>query len=102
MNDSDEISNQSLEDIKEERSVALSRPDNRISIWVIIGYIASLFGGLLGIFIGTALVNAKKKLPDGQIMYCFNELNRRHGKIILYLGSTILILSILFFLNWLF
>lgn len=76
--------------------------ENKINTWVIIGYLVSLFGGLFGIFVATFLINAKKTLPDGQIIYAFNERSRKHGKIILYLGSIILIISILFFLNWLF
>ncbi|HEY1872019.1 MAG TPA: hypothetical protein VGG71_13235 [Chitinophagaceae bacterium] len=75
---------------------------NRISIWVIIGYISSFFGGLLGIVIGSVLLTAKKALRDGQVLYVFNEPSRKHGRIILYLGSVVLILSILFFMNWFF
>jgi 5-bromo-4-chloroindolyl phosphate hydrolysis protein len=70
--------------------------------WVILGYISSLFGGVIGMFIGSILISAKKTLPDGRVVYVFNKGNRKHGKIILYLGSTILILSILFLMNWFF
>ena len=70
--------------------------------WVIIGYISSLFGGFMGMIIGTILVSAKKSLSDGSIVYVFNEKNRKHGKIIMYLGSGVLILSIIFFMNWFF
>ena len=72
------------------------------STWVILGYISSLFGGFMGMIIGTILISAKKTLSDGNIVYVFNKRNRRHGKIILYLGSSILIFSILFFMNWFF
>jgi uncharacterized membrane-anchored protein YitT (DUF2179 family) len=77
-----------------------SRHHNGINIWVIIGYIASVFGGLVGMFIGSVLVTAKKTLPGGGLAYVFNERSRKHGKIILYLSSVVLILSILFFINW--
>jgi len=70
--------------------------------WVIIGYISSLFGGFMGMIIGTILVSAKKSLSDGSIVYVFNEQSRKHGKIIMYLGSAVLILSIIFFMNWFF
>jgi len=70
--------------------------------WVIIGYISSLFGGFMGMIIGTILVSAKKSLSDGSIVYVFNEQSRKHGKIIMYLGSGVLILSIIFFMNWFF
>ncbi len=72
------------------------------STWVIVGYISSLFGGFMGMIIGSILISAKKTLADGSVVYVFNERNRKHGKIILYVGSSILILSILFFMNWFF
>jgi hypothetical protein len=72
------------------------------STWVIVGYISSLFGGFMGMIIGSILVSAKKTLSNGNVVYVFNERNRKHGRIILYLGSSILILSILFFMNWFF
>lgn len=71
-----------------------------VNVWVLIGYFSCLAGGVMGMFIGSALVSAKKTLPDGRVIYTFSERIRRHGKIILYLGSAILILSILFFINW--
>jgi hypothetical protein len=72
------------------------------STWVIIGYVSSLLGGVIGMCIGTIMVSAKKILADGRVVYVFNERSRKHGKIILYLGSAVLILSILFFMNWFF
>jgi len=85
-----------------ENQITNEPPGNHhaINMWVIIGYVASLFGGLVGMFIGSVLVSAKKALPGGDIVYIFNERTRRHGKIILYLSSVVLILSILFFINW--
>ena len=72
------------------------------TIWVIAGYIFSLAGGLIGMIIAILILNGKKTLPDGQIIHIFNERSRRHGKIILYLGSIILVVAILFFMNWFF
>jgi hypothetical protein len=72
------------------------------STWVIAGYIFSLLGGVFGMIIGSILISAKTNLPDGSTRYVFNEKSRKHGKIILYVGSSILILSILFFMNWFF
>jgi hypothetical protein len=84
---------------KDLRSVHIN---NNISVWVIIGYISSILGGLPGIIIGSILLTAKNALPNGHVGYVFNEASRKHGKIILYLGSIVLILSILFFMNWFF
>jgi hypothetical protein len=69
---------------------------------VILGYISCLFAGLIGMFIGAFVISAKKTLPGGRTAYAFDAKWRKHGKIILYLGSSILILSILFFMNWFF
>jgi len=69
---------------------------------VILGYISCLFAGIIGMFIGAFVISAKKTLPGGTTAYAFAEKWRKHGKIILYLGSTVLILSILFFINWFF
>ena len=68
---------------------------------VILGYISCLFAGLIGMFIGAFIISAKKTSPDGRA-YAFDEKWRKHGKIILYLGSSVLILSLLFFMNWFF
>ena len=69
---------------------------------VILGYISCLFAGLIGMFIGAFILSAKKTLPGGHTPYAFDEKWRKHGKIIVYLGSSVLILSILFFINWFF
>ncbi len=71
-------------------------------IWVVAGYIFALTGGLIGIIIAVIIINGKKTLPGGQIIHIFNERSRRHGKIILYLGSVVLVAAILFFMNWFF
>ena len=41
--------------------------------WVILGYISSLFGGVIEMFIGSVLISAKKALSDGRVVYVFNE-----------------------------
>ena len=69
---------------------------------MIIGYISSLFGGFIGMIIGSILISAQKLYPTVMLFMLFNERNRKHGRIILYLGSSILIFSILFFMNWFF
>jgi len=85
-----------------QHSIDLSHQSNGIHILVIIGYISSFLGGLIGMFIASVILTAKRILPNGQAMYVFNERSRKHGKIILYLASLVLIVSILFFMNWFF
>lgn len=52
--------------------------------------------------IAVIILNGKKTLPGGQTIHLFNERSRKHGKIILYLGSVVLVIAILFFMNWFF
>lgn len=68
--------------------------------WVVIGYVLSLFAGIPGMIVGAIIMSAKRKLTEGGSVHLFDERVRKHGKIILYLGSSILIISILFFINW--
>jgi hypothetical protein len=69
--------------------------------WIYIGYILALLGGLLGIFIGWHLSSHKKTLPNGEQMYAYNEMDRKHGRIIFYLGICCfviwLVLKFMFF-----
>ncbi len=49
--------------------------------WLIyIGYISSVLGGLIGIFIGLYLINYKKTLPNGETIYGFGTEDRKSGK----------------------
>jgi hypothetical protein len=88
-----EINEKLLGNLKQKRLTELSRPESGINVWVYVGYISSLFGGLFGILIGSVLTTSKKTLPDGQIIYMFDERSRRHGKKILYMAIAILIIS---------
>jgi hypothetical protein len=90
-----EVSDEFTDKLKQKRLENLSQPEKGMNIWVVAGYISSLFGGLFGILIGSALSSAKKTLPDGQIIYLFDEQSRTHGKVIMKLGIAILITSTL-------
>jgi hypothetical protein len=72
------------------------------TIWIIVGYIFSIAGGLIGMIIAIIILNGKKTLAGGKTIHLFNERSRKHGKIILYLGSMVLVIAILFFMNWFF
>ncbi|GGP03735.1 hypothetical protein GCM10010992_13250 [Cloacibacterium rupense] len=49
--------------------------------WLIyIGYLFSVLGGLIGIFIGLYLMNYKKTLPNGETIYGFGTEDRKSGK----------------------
>lgn len=80
------ISDAEVSHIHEKRIEDLKQPGKPQTGWIVLGYICSLAGGVLGIFIGWYLVTSKKILPDGERVYEFDEDDRWHGKIIFYIG----------------
>lgn len=80
--------------LSESRLNKLKQPEAPQTFWIYIGYILSLFGGLLGIFIGWHLSSHKKTLPSGEQIYAYNETDRKHGRIIFYLGIVCFIIWI--------
>ena len=88
-----EITEEKINEIKRQRILELSKPEKGQNIYIIIGYLFSLFGGLISIFIGWHLMTFKKTLPNGTKLYAYSENDRKHG-------NRILILSIIFFVLW--
>jgi len=84
-----DINENLLASLKEERVTELSKPERRYSFWIIVGYISSLLGGLLGLAIGWILWTMKKTLPNGERIYVYSESDRRHGKIMFMIGIII-------------
>jgi len=77
-----DISDADITAINEKRIEELKAPESGQSIWIIIGYICALMGGVLGLFIGWHLKSHKKTLPDGEKVYAYTEQDRWHGKVI--------------------
>jgi hypothetical protein len=78
-----------LKALKQERIKELSKPDKHQGKWIVIGYILSLMGGLLGIFIGWYLWTMKKTLPNGEKIYVYSENDRKHGRRIFVIGMVL-------------
>jgi len=76
-----------LATINDQRHQQLAKPEKGSAIWIAIGYMSVLIGGLLGFLIGGYIIIAKKTLPDGSRMYAFAKQTRNHGKYILILGG---------------
>jgi hypothetical protein len=89
------VSDKEIETINEQRIEKLKQPDPPQTFWIVIGYMASLLGGVLGIFIGWHLYSYKKTLPDGERVYGYNEQDRRHGRIIFYLSIVVFAVAII-------
>lgn len=90
-----EVSPDVLKTIRRNRLADLSRHKPFPKIWIIAGYIFSLLGGLIGIFIGIMLISEKKALPNGKAMNAYDSKARIHGKAIFTIGIIMLILTVL-------
>lgn len=91
-----EITNEQINELKKQRILELSKPEKEQNLYIIIGYVCALFGGLLGIFIGWHLLTYKKTLPNGNIIYTYSENDRKQGNRILILGAVFIVFWILY------
>lgn len=91
-----EIVPANIERKREIRDLELEQPERGQVGWIIFGYIMSFMGGLIGLFLGYSLLQAKKKLPNGSKAPAYSESIRRHGKIIFFISlTTFIVFSIL-------
>ena len=91
-----EITTEQINELKKQRIKELSKPEEGQNIYIIIGYICALLGGLLGVFIGWHLLTYKKTLPNGNRIYAYSENDRKHGNRILILGAVFIVVWILY------
>lgn len=84
-----------LESFKSQRVEDLAKPEEGQTPWVIIGYVTSLFGGVLGVIIGYSLWKATKTLPDGSKVFSYSEKSQKNGKNIFILGVIMVVVSLL-------
>jgi hypothetical protein len=91
-----EITDEQINDIKKQRIVELSKPEEGQNIYIIIGYICAFLGGFLGVFIGWHLLTYKKTLPNGNRIYAYSENDRKQGNRILILGGIFIVIWILY------
>lgn len=86
-----EITAEEIENIKQQRIIELSEPEESQKGYVILGYLSAFLGGLLGIFIGWHLLTYKKILPNGNRIYAYSENDRKQGNRILIIGIIFLV-----------
>lgn len=87
-----EVNADFLQSLRKSRIEELRRPEAPQKNWILVGYIASIFGGIIGIGIGLHLWKSKKTLPNGDIVYSFIESDRKHGKRIFYVSIFFLVI----------
>lgn len=93
-----------LEQLKNERIVELSRPDSfsfeKFKYLKRLGYVSGFLAGPIGFLIGYHLLTFKKVLPNGESVYAYTEEDRKHGRIIIFVGCiTSLVFVLIKFLK---
>ena len=76
-----------INSLRRQRIDDLSKPEQSQKIWIYTGYFTSVFGGLLGVFIGWYMWKATKVLPNGEKVSTYSESDRKHGRNMLIIGS---------------
>jgi hypothetical protein len=87
-----EVSKELLETLRRQRIEELAKAEDSQRAWIIGGYVFSILGGLLGLFIGWHLLSHKKTLPNGERVYGYSIGDRKHGNRILILGIVFLVI----------
>jgi hypothetical protein len=87
-----EINKEFLNSLRKTRIEDLAKPEEKQTNNVWVGYLFSLLGGLIGIAIGWNMMSSKKKLPNGEEIFSYQENDRKHGKRIMILGIVMLII----------
>ena len=91
-----EITSEEINELKKQRIIELSKPEQGQTVYIIIGYICAFLGGLLGIFIGWHLLTYKKTLPNGNQIYAYSENDRKQGNRILIIGGIFIVVWIFY------
>jgi len=87
-----EIDKDFLNSLRKTRIEDLAKPEEKQTNNVWVGYLFSLRGGLIGIAIGWNMMSSKKKLPNGEEIFIYQENDRKYGKRIMILGIIMLII----------
>lgn len=91
-----EITTEQINELKKQRIIELSKPEEGQNVYIIIGYVCALLGGLLGIFIGWHLLTYKKTLPNGNRIYAYSDNDRKQGNRILILSGIFIVIWIIY------
>lgn len=92
------ISAEKLEELKKRRILELSKPKSLSASLIWVTYISALLGGLIGLVGGYQMLYNQKRLPNGAMVFTYDQATRSHGKSILFISTGVLIVSILIFL----
>ena len=79
--DMEEISRRKKEGLRE-----LAKPEKLSTAWILIGYLLSMVGGLLGMICGLLFWTMKKRMPNGKKVFAYDKNSRTHGMLMFFLS----------------
>lgn len=75
----------------------IAAPEKLDDSWVVMGYVASVLGGI-SIFRTVVILTSKKDLPDGRTVYSYKESDRVHARLMLVISVIVWILLLCVYL----
>ncbi len=90
----EKIDSESLRKFYKQRIIELSKPEEVKKHWIILGYLLSILGGVIGIAMGWYLWSYKKPLPNGQKVFYFSSSDRVNGKLMFFIGIVAFSISL--------
>ncbi len=85
----EEISDDQITILRQKRINELAEPEKTGKVWLVIGYLSSVLGGLLGVFMGYFIWSQQKTLPNGTRVYSYTASDRKHGRNMLLIGIIV-------------
>lgn len=89
------VSNEEIESLRKKREEIVRQP--RFTGWfnIIIGYIFSLAGGIIGIIIAASLMG-KKRIFTGEKVYEYDQKTRLHAFVMLVISFIVIIAAVIY------
>ena len=82
----EEVNMEEISRRKKEELHELAKPEKLSTVWIGIGYLLSLLGGLLGMISGLLFWTMKKRMPNGKKVYAYDKNSRTHGMLMFFLS----------------
>lgn len=94
------IDDKFIADARNKRIAELSLPKTAPNYLVFAGYLLAILGGLFGILIGIYLFSSNKTLPNGKVVYDFDDESRLKGKRIINFSVFVIIVVLLMWISY--
>lgn len=92
----DGVDTVTLNKMKEDRLKELAKPEKASRLFLFFGYCFIPFGVIVGFLIGRHLYLSKRTLPNGQVVFSYQDSDRKHGGRIMIISGALFIVSIIF------